>query len=240
VSSVRDRREAGWETELAFWEHWLETEGFNWPEDFRRKTDPTARVRIPRQFLPGRARKLSRFLPGRRPRISILDVGSGPLSLVGTRLPGVEVELLPVDPLADEYNELLARHGIEPPARSRRCAAEEVADALGEARFDLVYCQNALDHSEDPLEGMRQMTRAAKPGAWVVLKHTLDEGEREGYCGLHDWNFNIEGRRFVIWNRETRIYPDEHLTLAERIDPELVDEEGYRWVRVGFRRRTDA
>lgn len=237
AASVRDRRRAGWSDEIAFWDHWLTTRGFNWPEDYRRKTDPNARIVIPPRFLPPEATSLRRFLPRRRPRISILDVGSGPLSLVGTRLPGVDVELVPVDPLADEYNELLDRHGVSPPVRTRPCPAETVADVLGEARFDLVYCQNALDHTENALGGLEQMVRAVKPSRWVLLKHVIDEGEHEDYGGLHDWNFRIEEGRFVIWNRETTINPDERLPLAAVVEPELVDEAGYTWVRVGIRRR---
>ena len=45
------------------------------------------------------------------------------------------------------------------------------------------------------------MVRVVKPGRWVLLKHVIDEGEHEGYVGLHDWNFRIEDGRFVIWNR---------------------------------------
>ena len=233
---LADRRQ-GWEDEIAFWSHWLDTRGSHWPADYERKTDPRARVLVPRRFLPPETRRPARFLPGRRPRISILDVGSGPLSIVGTRLRGVDVDLVPVDPLADRYNQLLARHGVRPPVPARACAAESLAAELGEARFDLVYCQNALDHTADPLGGLVQMTRVVKPDRWIVLKHTLDEGETESYVGLHDWNFNLDGERFVIWRPGERLYPDEHLDFAERIDTEIVDEDGYRWVRVGILRR---
>jgi SAM-dependent methyltransferase len=237
ADGVLAERRDGWEDEVAFWDHWLETRGFNWPEDYARKTNPRARVLIPRRFLPPEARRVTRFLPGRRPRLSILDVGSGPLSIVGTRLPGVDVELVPTDPLADRYRELLARHGVAAPVETRACAAESLADELGEERFDVVYCQNALDHSADPLAGLEQMTRAVKPGRWVVLKHTLDEGETEDYVGLHDWNFNLDRGRFVIWRPGERIHPDERLPLAARVEGEIVEEDGYRWVRVGILRR---
>jgi SAM-dependent methyltransferase len=236
VDSIRERRTEAWAAELAFWDHWLKTKGFNWPEEYRRKIDPSAPILIPRRFLPSEATRLSRFLPGARPTISILDVGAGPLSIVGTRLRGVDVELVAVDPLADEYEALLAQHRIDPPVATQSCAAEELADVLGEARFDLVYCQNALDHSEDPLRGLEQMLRVVKPDRWVVLKHAVDEGEREAYVQLHDWNFNIEDGRFVIWNPTTRMFPEEHLPLAERVESAFVDEEGYTWVRVAIRR----
>jgi hypothetical protein len=82
------------------------------------------------------------------------------------------------------------------------------------------------------------MTRAVKPGRWVVLKHTLDEGETESYAGLHDWNFNLDGDRFVMWRPGKRIHADEHLPLAGRFAADVVEEDGYRWVRVGIQRAT--
>src|SRR5207344_2449216 len=97
-------------------------------------------------------------------------------------------------------------HGVTPIVRTIPCPAESVADVLGEARFDVVYSQNALDHTEDPMAGLEQMVRAVKPGAWVVLKHAVDEAETQSYGSLHDWNFRIEDGRFVIWNRETRVF----------------------------------
>ncbi len=136
---------------------------------------------------------------------------------MGTRLAGVDVELTAVDPLAEEYGVLLRKHGVEPPVRSRPCPAESVADVLGDSRFDLAYSQNALDHTEDPLAGLQQMLRTVKPGCWVVLKHTVDEAETEAYGSLHDWNFRLENGRFLIWNRETRIFADEHLTGVSKL-----------------------
>ncbi len=238
VARVRAERADGWADEVAFWDHWLMTKGFNWPDDYRRKTDPDARVIVPRRYLPARARRPWRFLPGRRARVSVLDVGAGPLSLVGRRLPGVEVELVAVDPLAAEYDALLAKHGIEPATRTRACPAEAVADVLGDARFDVVYCQNALDHSANPMAGLEQMLRTVRPGGWVVLKHTIDEAETESYGSLHDWNFRIEDGRFVIWNREQRFHPDEQLALAGEVEAKQVLDEGYEWVLVGLRRRS--
>ena len=222
MAAVRDRRRAGWSDEIAFWDHWLRRAALNWPEDYRRKTEARP--------CPGFCRATA-FLP------AAVDPGCRQRP-VSRRHPSGSI-LVPVDPLADEYNALLDRHGVSPPVRTRPCPAESVADVLGEARFDLVYCQNALDHTEEPLAGLEQMVRAVKPGRWVLLKHVIDEGEHEGYGGLHDWNFRIEDGRFVIWNRETRIYPDERLPLAASVEADLVDEEGYTWVRVGIRRRAD-
>lgn len=237
AAAVRRRRGSGWSDEVAFWDHWLATKGFNWPDDFRRKTDPRAKVLIPKWALPAATTRPRRFLPGQRPRLSILDVGSGPLSLVGTRLPGVDVELTAVDPLAEEYDALLRKHGIKPLTRVQPCPAEAVADVIGESRFDVVYSQNALDHTENAFAGLEQMVRVVKPGCWTVLKHTIDEAETESYGSLHDWNFRIEEGRFLIWNRRARIFPDEQLGSAAVIVTHEVYEGGYSWILVGIQRR---
>jgi hypothetical protein len=41
----------------------------------------------------------------------------------------------------------------------------------------------------------------------------------------------------VIWRPGKLIHPDEHLPLAARFDAEIVEEDDYRWVRVGIQRR---
>ncbi len=181
--------------ELQFWDAWLETRGLRWPEDHGRRMDPEAP-------LDPRAAEAARGL-ARGGRVRILDVGAGPATMLRRRLPGVEVEVTATDPLAPLYAALLARHGAAPPVASRFAPAEDLraffpADEDG---FDLVHCRNALDHSFDPLRGLAQMLAVARPGGAALLAQFEDEAEREGYAGLHQWNFAARGGRFTMWNR---------------------------------------
>ncbi len=57
-------------------------------------------------------------------RIRILDVGAGPLTVLGKRLTGVQIDITAVDPLAGDYGTLLQRHGIAPPIRTQWCEGE--------------------------------------------------------------------------------------------------------------------
>jgi hypothetical protein len=82
---------------------------------------------------------------------------------------------------------------------------ERLSESLDTDFFDLVHMRNALDHSYDPLEGIRQMLAVAKTGAPVVLSHARNEAERESYVGFHQWNVDERGGRMVLWNKSTTI-----------------------------------
>src|SRR5689334_21385605 len=178
----------GLPNELAHWKWWL-TEG---PEVFKNeafddyawRTDPDSDLRSQ----PHLTRHLEAFAPAGA-KVSILDVGAGPLTCVGKVWAERTVEITPVDPLAEEYNRLLDEIGLTPLVRTQYAVVEKLAEVLPANHFDLVYCQNALDHVYDPVAGIHQMLEVVKPGHAVVLMHNENEGEREHYHGLHQWNF---------------------------------------------------
>lgn len=76
--------------------------------------------------------------------------------------------------------------------------AERLADAFGENSFDLVYARNCLDHGYDPMLAIQQMLKVVRVGGVVLFEHGVNEGERQGYQGLHQWNFCVSDDRFVI------------------------------------------
>ena len=72
------------------------------------------------------------------------------MTSLGFRYPGKTLTIVPVDPLADEYDRLLSDAGLNPPIRTVRVAGEELLEHFGSRRFDLAYASNSLDHSADP------------------------------------------------------------------------------------------
>src|ERR1700730_9189855 len=67
-------------TELAFWEKWVATRGLSWPEEFRKRTDQDAEIEPSiAQFIESETDKL-------------LDVGAGPLTVIGTRWNGYKMD----------------------------------------------------------------------------------------------------------------------------------------------------
>ncbi len=175
--------------EVGFWRSVLAS-AVQSADDSRRKAEA-------RTFPPA----LEALLPG-GPPWRVVDVGSGPVSVLG-RDP--RVEIIQADPLAAEYAGLLKEAGLEAPGTLMAVAGEDLCDGLsavfGAAAFDLAYSCNALDHTVDPLGVLRQMLAVVRPGYWIVAETYVNEGAGNEYRGLHQWNFCLEGGRAVLWNR---------------------------------------
>ncbi len=141
----------------------------------------------------------------------MLDVGAGPATVLGKRLDDEGLDLVPVDPLAPFFDELLARHDVTPPVRTRTADGEQLGKVFDEASFDLAYARNSVDHSYEPMTTIRQMLRVVKPGHRIVLEHRIDEGEHERYEGLHQWNFRQEDDRLMLWQPGATLDVEEQL-----------------------------
>lgn len=130
--------------------------------------------------------------------VRILDVGAGPLSVLGKRWEGRTVEMTAVDPLARTYAWLLERHHVVPPVQTTPGDAESLQSTFPRDHFDLAFAQNCLDHGYDPLLSIRQILAVVKPGGHALLGHQVDEGKRQQYSGLHQWDFSVEEGHFTI------------------------------------------
>jgi SAM-dependent methyltransferase len=187
---VRGRRRALRE-EVDYWRRWLATKGGKWAEEYSFRFDPSAEITDPA------LRDVLAELPD--DTVAILDVGSGPVSTVGYRFPEKTIVLVPVDPLAHEYDRLLAEADVEPPVRVTRVEGEHLRETFGPARFDIAYARNAIDHAVDPLSIVENMLAVVRPGGYVVLRHVRDEAVRQDYVQLHQWNFDQRGEQLVAW-----------------------------------------
>jgi SAM-dependent methyltransferase len=187
------------ETEVEFWADWLTgapgTE--QWATDREKRLNPETEVEDPlvRAELEG--------IPTEK--ISILDVGAGPLTALGYRFPGKTLTVVPVDPLADEYDRLLVGAGIDPPVRTIRVSGEALPEHFGPGTFDIAYAVNALDHSADPFLIISNMVAVVRPGGAVLLRHKRNEGKNARYGGLHQWNFDAADGALILWNSAARI-----------------------------------
>lgn len=186
--------ETGKQHEIAFWTEWFETKGLQWKDEFKNRLNE----HLPFQDF------LVPYLPD-RPEITVLDVGAGPLTLLGKVLPGRKLTIIAVDPLADIYDKILESYHIVPLIRTESCDSERLSEKFHACTFDLVVIQNALDHSYDPMEGIKQMLYVLRKDCWVILSHDTNEAERANYVGFHQWNFCREEDKFIIWNKDARI-----------------------------------
>ena len=172
--------------------------------------------------------------------VEILDVGAGPLTVLGKKWPGRTVRIMPVDANADEYDKLLAKHGIKPLCRTIFGYAEDLSNIAPSSTFDLVHARNCIDHSKDPLKAISEMVRAVKPRCFVVLVHKISEGRIEKYAGPHQWNLFPQRGRFYVDRPGIRpIDVGEKLLkgIADIADITTETSEEQQWFSVAIRRR---
>jgi SAM-dependent methyltransferase len=138
--------------------------------------------------------------------LQLLDVGSGPFSTLGQARPGAGAgaEIVRADALGDVYNRLLDECGLVRFPRVRTVKGEDLSREFGADAFHFVNCANALDHFEDPARSFLEMLRVCKPGGIVQIISIENEGEREAYGGLHQWNLLAADDGLWLWNRGTR------------------------------------
>ena len=178
----------GLPAEIEFWDNWIKSRGSQWPADFIFRIDAYTPLQ---SYMAG-------FLPESE-SVSILDVGSCPLTFLGKQCGSKSITITAVDPLADIYNTLLDRHGVHPPVRTVQAFAERLTDKFDIGTFDLVFSRNAIDHSCSPETAIGEMIKVVKRKGYVILGHVRHEGQNANYSGLHQWDFtcNADGD-FII------------------------------------------
>lgn len=197
--------EKNWQThltrsELGFWEKWFETRGLDWPQDYAFRLEYKSQIQD----------YLRPYLDPRKKEIKILDVGSGPLTVLGKMLDGKYLNISPVDALGDHYCDLLDKFHIPTMRRPYKCRMEYLTHLLGYEGFDLVHAQNCVDHSVNPLMAINQMILCARFGGVVFLRHQLNEATAEGYQGLHQWDFSLDSKGYFQVKSQGLIYPLQH------------------------------
>lgn len=210
---------ANLDNEQEFWERWFRTQGGEWPEDYRNRL-------IPDLPLGDYYRRFIEHLP--QARVRILDVGAGPLTLLGKTHPTKRLEIVASDVLAPYYDTLLTKYQISPPVHTIYAEAERLTDVFAPDSFDLVHAQNSIDHTHDPLDAVRQMIAVARPGCYVLLAHYENEAKKEGYRGLHQWDFAVETGDFVIRGRAGACNVSRELAALGTFSARCVDG----WVTV--------
>ena len=195
-SELQTKWAAGVRSELHFWSRWLEERGGRWPEDYHARLDPNTPFNkdVEKHF---------RFSAGQV--INLLDVGAGPITSLGYKSDSYRIAITAVDALADDYNRLLQDAEIVPPVQTKQCAGEDLRSHFSNTRFQVCHSRNALDHFVDPRNVISAMSELLVPGGLLYVDVYKNEGQRQGYEGLHNWNFDKdESSNLVLWRGDER------------------------------------
>lgn len=170
----------GKKAELSFWHGWLMAKG--------------KKYEAPRPLSDR-----FNFMIGDKKRVTIANLGAGAMSLIGDFRQGIKVKVVPLDLLADKYHKLLKELKLKPTNTVKKQDMTKLT--YKNNTFDIVYCDNALDHSQDPYKAVCEMVRVCKHGGWIYLRHIAHEGQRHHYHGIHQWNIDAtEDGNCIFWN----------------------------------------
>lgn len=193
-----------------FWRRWI-----------RAHPERIAEARDPRRPFPEELLRCFAHLD--RTRIDVLEVGAGIFGF-GNWHPTLQIRLVRTDILAERYNRMLERSGIELPIHPVYADAEKLVPQFGADSFDLVYATNCLDHMEQPVTAVLQMVSVARQDGYVVMWHEVDEAEHQDYAGLHQWNLNADGGHLIIWNQAVRHDVTEMLGASCEVRADVRDD----------------
>ncbi len=223
------RWRSGKTSEVAFWERYLKSGGMSYKEEFADRLNPALEL----------DEELGTLASGTaQSALKVLDVGAGPLSILGKCWKGARIDLTAVDPLAPDYDKLLAKYNINPPVRTQEGQGETVASSFPTGTFDLVHARNSLDHGLDPFQAVLRMVDVVKPGGWVFLKHQPNEGTNEDWHGLHQWNFSMGADgSFLIGSRKAEANVTQALAGKADVRCEFRTEPGVEWIVVKIQKK---
>ena len=154
-------------------------------------------------------------------RIKILDIGAGPITKVGYKLDDKQVELHPIDPLAKVYDRILRKKKIHPPVKTKHGNVEKLSKSYGKNEFDLIYANNSIDHTANPLKAIYEIFYVLKPNHYFYFSHFINEGEINNYYGLHQWNFYCINDKLFLSNRTKNIVLNISEEFRHMFDIEL-------------------
>lgn len=135
-----------------------------------------------RQFnKPARFSEYFSPLIGDKQAVTIAELGAGPVVTIGTYWPGVDVSIVASDKEWKQYADLWNEKPLVPIEHQ-----DMEALTYEDNSFDIVHCRNALDHTKNAFQAVKEMKRVCKPGGYVYLLHA--EGQRRIYGGHHYHN----------------------------------------------------
>jgi SAM-dependent methyltransferase len=149
-------------------------------------------------------------------QINVANVGSGPCVPLRVTHPTHKIHMLHIDPLWPYYERILEAAGYRARTFTAPFPAETMDQALPHNHFHITWSRNALDHSWDPLKGIKNMIKITRPQGKIIVLVNANEGVRESYHGLHKWNFQpTPDGECELWN------PDCLFNIGQELKDEV-------------------
>jgi SAM-dependent methyltransferase len=187
-----------------------------WAEILRQRPPCFSNRAVREAAFPRELRRLCQELRHDSDRpLQLLEVGSGPVSILAAGVDEGLFNVVAVDPLARVYRELLILNDLRYPIQPVPGSGEILQTQFQSESFDMVYSSNALDHTRSPLRRLEQICEVLRPGGFLLLEGFSCEGSNEGWAGLHQHDIFPEDGHLVHCDRAgRRTVLSAHLPLS--------------------------
>ena len=157
-------------------------------------------------------------------KINCLDVGCGPISQFYSEFfqDTINYNIISVDPLAKVYNEIHERYKSLYNIVCLEGFGENLQELFFDNNFDLIYSQNAIDHSQDPISFIDSCYKVLKNEGLLILHGFIKEGTAARWLGLHNWNIEVKGNDLLLTDKAKKfnrynLTKDYNFTVLYRV-----------------------
>lgn len=134
-----------------------------------------------------------------------LEIGSGPNSNLSYWVDKKLLKVNAVDPLADIYRNILEKFNYKYPITPIKLRGEDLLNRFKAETFHIVFAQNSLDHSEDPIKCFQNAYILLKKGGLLFVCSNVREGSRKAWTGIHKFDIYVENDELFLANEKSEI-----------------------------------
>ncbi|MCX5694965.1 MAG: class I SAM-dependent methyltransferase [Candidatus Omnitrophica bacterium] len=168
---AKPTKKSNYECEVDFWDSWLS-------KQWKKLSSKGAWEKIfPRELLS--------LLENHKGKVRLLEVGSGPVSMLAWAADQNLCEIVAIDPLAAAYDKIMGKQRYVFPIKPIVGFGEKISKLFPDNSFDMVYSSNALDHVKYPEKCFKNIYNVVKKNGFIILEGYINEGTLEQWEGLH-------------------------------------------------------
>lgn len=174
--------------------------------------------------------------------VTIAELAAGPICTIGNSWKDIKVNIHASDVLQNEYAPSWEKYGATPIVPVEYQDMEHLT--YPDEFFDIVHCVNALDHTLDARQALREIIRICKTGGWIYLRHMPDQ--RKHLRGMHAWDINEVNGDSVFSNRKEKFLLSQFGNFKTHTEGNLIvstlqkDRTGTkRLTELGIKHNTD-
>ena len=155
---------------------------------------------------------------GDKKEVNIAELGAGPICTIGNSWKDVKVNIYASDVLQNEFAPQWKKHGATPIVPIEYQDMEHLS--YPDEFFDIVHCANAVDHTLDARQALREMLRICKIGGWIYLRHFPNQ--RTKLRGMHEWNIDAVDGECVVFKRRKKFLLSEFGNFKTHKENDLI------------------